>query len=266
MDKIKIGVLGIGNMGSAIISGLLRVTEGDNIIAHDPEPERMAWLERHQGVVQANDLNEVLNFSQYLILAVKPDKIAEIMPSLCHYQGIIISIAAGITIESMERAIGSDKKIIRAMPNTPLLVGEGMTVIAVNQNVNTEEWRIALGIFASSGKAIRLEEELMDAVTGLSGSGPAYAYTFMQAMADGAVKMGLPREYALVLAAQTLYGAAEMVMKGGKNPIALRDKVCSPGGTTISAIHEMEKSGFSGIVMDAVERATLKSREMGGKR
>ncbi len=267
IKNIKVGVLGTGNMGSAIVSGLVGVLHAQNIIAHDKDAQRVMPLKKKFEIQEAQGYHEVMNFADYIILAVKPHDIEEAMASLSNYGGTIISIAAGVTIGSMEKLLGGEKKIIRAMPNTPILVGEGMTALAINKNITPQEEAMALGIFSSCGKAVKVREELMDAVTGVSGSGPAYGYTFIQSMADGAVKMGLPREDALLLSAQTLYGASKMVLEGGgESPMALRDRVCSPGGTTIEAVHELEISGFSGMVMNAIEAATLKSKTMGAEK
>jgi len=178
---------------------------------------------------------------------------------------IIVSIAAGVTIAAMEQAAGGDKKLIRVMPNTPSVAGEGMSVLSPNKNIDAKALDIVENIFSQIGKVLVLSEELMDSVTGLSGSGPAYVFTFIQALTDGGVKMGIPRDKSLVLAAQTVLGSAKLVLETGEDPISLRGKVTSPGGTTIEGVHILEKKGFSGIVIDAVEAGTLKSRKLGEK-
>jgi pyrroline-5-carboxylate reductase len=163
----------------------------------------------------------------------------------------------------MEKLLGADKKIIRAMPNTPALIGEGMTVLSPNSSLDNESLEAVKEIFQLTGNVLVLPEKHLDAVTGLSGSGPAYVFTFIQALADGGVKMGIPRKEAELLSAQTVLGAAKMVLEGGKGPVELRNSVTSPGGTTIEGLHSLEKGGFSGLVMDAVEAATKRSKNLG---
>lgn len=262
MKKIekKIGIIGLGNMGNAIAEGLSGSLSPDQIHVYDTDPEKSG---RIKGVTVSPFIEELIENCGILILAVKPDKIDEILAKLRNYSGIIVSVAAGIKIESLRRGAGIDKKIVRAMPNTPAIAGCGMTVICSGDNVSPDETEDIKTILMYAGKVLLLPEKLMDAVTGVSGSGPAYVFTFIQALADGAVKMGIPRDDALTLAAQTVYGSAKMLLDKRENPVKLRDQVASPGGTTIEAIHVLEKAGFSGIIIDAVEAATLKSKELG---
>jgi len=261
--ETQIGIIGTGNMGTAIISGLTKVISSDQITIYDSMTEKMSQLKGKYSIKTAEFLDEIVESSEYIFLAVKPAQIHEIIEHMKDFKGTIISIAAGITIKSIENIAGFDKKIVRAMPNTPALVGEGMTSISSNPNVTDEELEQVSSMFACIGKVVIINEKLMDAVTGVSGSGPAYVYSFIQAMADGAVKMGLSREDALLLASQTVMGSARMVLETGENPIALRDNVTSPGGTTIDAVHVLEKSGFSGFIIDAIEEATNKSKKLG---
>jgi pyrroline-5-carboxylate reductase len=161
-------------------------------------------------------------------------------------------------------ACGPKARIIRAMPNTPAMISEGMTALAIGAEIEESEMRCARQIFESVGRVVRVDERFMDAVTGLSGSGPAYVFLMIEAMADGGVKMGLPRETASLLAAQTVLGAARMVLETGDHPARLKDQVASPGGTTIAGLHRLEQGGLRGILIDAVEAATRRSQELGG--
>jgi pyrroline-5-carboxylate reductase len=256
----KIGIIGLGNMGSAITMGITGSFPGENIYTYDINPEKS---KEFPGIHATPYIDEVIDSTTILIIAVKPDKVNEILLKLSDYKGIIVSVAAGIKLEALQKAAGSDKKLIRAMPNTPAVSGCGMTVLSPGDNIQPDEIISVQEIFSTTGKVIVLDEKFMDAVTGVSGSGPAYVFTFIQAMADGAVKMGIPRDYALTLAAQTVYGSAKMFLDKSENPIKLRDQVASPGGTTIEAIHVLEKAGFSGIIINAIEAAALKSKELG---
>jgi pyrroline-5-carboxylate reductase len=257
---LKIGIIGLGNMGGAITRGLSASIPSENIYAYDIDPARCKSI---PGIKTTLFLDELIESADIIIVAVKPDTVNEILVKLTSYKGIIVSIAAGIKIETLKKVSGSDKKIIRAMPNTPALSGCGMTVLCASENVSEDEIQSVEKVFLSTGKVLVLQEKHMDAVTGVSGSGPAYVFTFIQAMADGAVKMGLPREHALTIAAQTVFGSAKMFLDKSENPIKLRDDVASPGGTTIDAIHVLEKAGFSGIIIDAIEASALKSKELG---
>ena len=256
----KIGIIGLGNMGSAIANGISGSFPGKNIYAYDINPEKIKEFPDVQTTLY---IDEVIDSSTILIIAVKPDRVNEILLKLNNYKGIIVSVAAGIKLESLKKSAGPDKKLIRAMPNTPAVSGCGMTVLSPGENIQPDEIITVQEIFSTTGRVIVLDEKFMDAVTGVSGSGPAYVFTFIQAMADGAVKMGIPRDYAQILAAQTVYGSAKMFLDKSENPIKLRDQVASPGGTTIEGIHVLEKAGFSGIIINAIEAAALKSKELG---
>ena len=256
----KIGIIGLGNMGSAIARGISGSFPGENIYIYDINPDKNKEIPQ---VKATPYIDEVIDSSTILIIAVKPDKVNEILLKLINYKGIIVSVAAGIKLEILQKSAGADKNIIRAMPNTPAVSGCGMTVLSPGENIQPDEVDSVQEIFSTTGKVIVLDEKYMDAVTGVSGSGPAYVFTFIQAMADGAVKMGIPRDYAQILAAQTVYGSAKMFLDKSENPIKLRDDVASPGGTTIEAIHVLEKAGFSGIIINAIEAAALKSKELG---
>ena len=202
-----------------------------------------------------------MSFSDLIIISVKPDTVIKVAEKLKEFDGIIVSLAAGVKLESLKKAAG-EKKLIRAMPNTPALSGCGMTVISATDNLSNEEITSVIRLLEYTGRVLLMDEKHMNAVTALSGSGPAYVFTFIQALADAGVKMGLTRNNALILAGQTLFGSAKMFLDKMENPIMLRDKVASPGGTTIQALHTLERAGFNGIIIDAVESAFNRAKEL----
>ncbi|MDA3899209.1 MAG: pyrroline-5-carboxylate reductase [Spirochaetes bacterium] len=258
----KTGFIGLGNMGSALIKGLSATTSAESIYGFDTDKTKTEKLSTL--ITACNDTQQLLDTCGTVIIAVKPHIVPLLLESLTISPStIVVSIAAGITIETMSKATSPNQKIVRVMPNTPALAGEGMSVLSANSNVTKEEMESVSAIFAKTGKTIIADEKHMDAVTAMSGCGPAYFFTFIQAMADGGVKLGLSREQAVTLAAQTALGAAKMVLTGEDDPITLRNKVTSPGGSTIAAVHVLEQNGFSGIVMDAVEEAASVSSRLG---
>ncbi len=263
-----IGVIGAGNMGGAILAGLSRAPGGASLRCHDTDMSRCEALGKDLGVEAAASIGELAGACDIIILAVKPDALQAVLGELKNISPgrLVISVVAGASTELIEKTLPSAQKLVRAMPNTPALVGEGMTVLAAGAHADTASMALAEELFSHIGKTMVLPERLMNAVTGLSGSGPAYAFTMIQAMADGGVKTGIPRGQALLLAAQTVLGAAKMVLETGDDPTVLRGRVASPGGTTIEGLHVMERAGFSGIVMDAVEAAALKSARLGEKK
>ncbi len=263
----KIGCIGTGNMGGAIISGVSEFLPASNLFIYDKDLSKAKQVAGLYGTSRADNISDLANICDIIIIAVKPNAVPEVLNQLkpaCSTK-TVVSIAAGITIACIESVLGRNQKIIRVMPNTPSLVREGMSVLAPNEASDEDTLNAVKEIFCKIGTAIVLPEQYMDAVTGVSGSGPAYVFTFIQAMADGAVKMGLPRKESLTLAAQTVLGAAKMVLKEDSNPIELRDGVTSPGGTTIEAVHILEDRGFAGAVMSAIEAATNKSKDMGNR-
>lgn len=254
-------------MGNAIISNLSKNINAANLHCYDIDNTRIESLKTQYGITGSGSIKNLAKKSDIIIIAVKPDTVDSVLKDLKeHVAGkIIISIAAGITIESIRKALKTPKSIIRVMPNTPALIGHGMSVISTENNAEEKDLKIAEQIFSFMGKILVLPEKLMDAVTAVSGCGPAYGFTLIQAMTDGGVKQGIPRDKALLLSAQTILGAAQMVLKSYEDPITLRGKVTSPGGSTIEAVHVLEKAGFSGIVMDAIEAAKNKNTELGNK-
>ena len=263
-----IGMIGTGNMGSAILRGIVEAdyVKAGQIVAYDTSARRIRELEEDiPGVICARDCVEVAERADLIILAVKPlyvqDVIDEIKPAL--NGKAVLSIAAGWTVRMLRTALeGSTATYLRVMPNTPALVGEGMTAICDDTTFSKEDFDYAKGIFDSVGKTRILPERLFDGVVAVSGSSPAYVYMMIEAMADAAVKEGLPRVYAYEMAAQSVLGSALMVLSSGTHPAALKDAVCSPGGTTIEAVEELERKGFRAAIMDAMEACARKSRAM----
>lgn len=269
LDMINtIGMIGTGNMGSAILRGIVDASyvKASQIIAFDASSRRMNELEEDiPGIQLARDCLEVAEKADLIILAVKPiyvkDVIGEIHSAL--NGKAVLSIAAGWTVNMLENALyGTSATYLRVMPNTPALVGEGMTALCDNTTFSKEDFNYAKGIFDSIGKTKVLPERLFDGVVAVSGSSPAYVYMMIEAMADAAVKEGIPRVYAYEMAAQSVLGSALMVLSSGTHPAALKDAVCSPGGTTIEAVEELERKGFRAAIMDAMDACARKSREL----
>ncbi len=265
LQGVKLGFIGAGAMGGAIIQGLLaggRVA-GENLVYYDPERTRQTQMDR-LGVQAAPALAGVME-AQVVLLAVKPQVMGQVLAGIGGAAGpghLIISIAAGVALRTLETAL-PQSRVIRVMPNTPTLVGAGMAALAPGSRATPEDLTLTLEIFEAVGRAVVVEEKLMDAVTGLSGSGPAYVAMFLEAMADGGVKMGLPRSLAMLLASQTIIGAARLCLENEIHPGMLKDLVTSPGGTTIAGLHVLEEGRFRGLVMSAVEAAVLRARELG---
>ncbi len=263
----SLGFIGGGRMAEAMISGVLaaKLFEPEQIRVADPDAMRQDHLKTRYGVHVGLMNDELVSASATVVLAVKPQIIADVLREVGKSlrNQLIVSVAAGIPIGRIHEFLGPQASIIRAMPNTPAMVGAGMTALAVGPGVGPEVIASVRQMFESIGKVVVLEERLMDAVTGLSGSGPAYLFLVIEALADGGVKMGLPREMASVLSAQTVLGAARMVLESGQHPARLKDQVASPGGTTIAGLHRLEQGGLRAILMDAVEAATKRSQELG---
>jgi len=253
----KIGFIGMGNMGYAILKGLLKEYSKEDLILTDANAARRQAVSDETGVPSVEDNKTCASRCDYLVLAVKPQYydpvLAEIADTVTAKQ-IIISIAPGISIDQLKEKLGADKRIVRAMPNTPALVGEGMTGVCYEAALFSEEERHTIRrFFESFGKMRLVEERLINAVVCVSGSSPAYVYMFIEALADSAVKYGLPRDAAYEMAAQTLIGSARMVLETGEHPGTLKDRVCSPGGTTIAAVSALEECGFRSAVIKAAD-------------
>ena len=265
LKGVKLGFIGAGAMGGAIIQGLLaggRVV-GKNLVYYDPDRTRQTQMD--QLGVQAATAPAAVMEAQVVLLAVKPQVMGQVLAGIreaARPDHLIISIAAGVTLKTLETAL-PQSRVIRAMPNTPTLAGVGMAALAPGGRATPLDLALALEIFEAVGRAVVVEEKLMDAVTGLSGSGPAYVAVFLEALTDGGVKMGLPRPLALLLASQTVIGAARLCLEKEITPGTLKDLVTSPGGTTIAGLHVLEEGRFRGLVMSAVEAAARRSRELG---
>jgi len=265
-DK-ELGLIGVGNMGTALLKGVLssNTIDKEKTIIYDVREEVIKNRIQEFNVKAVSSNTELVKQVKFIIIAVKPQNIdsvlEEIGPQLSEEQ-ILISIAAGVTLDYIKKFISKNIGLVRVMPNTPALVGEGASAIAYNNNVTENDLKYVKKVLNSVGKVVELEEKHIDAVTGLSGSGPAYVFIIIEALADGGVKMGLPRNIALKLAAQTVLGSAKMVIETGMHPGELKDMVASPGGTTITALHEIEKGKLRATLISAVEAATLKSKSL----
>ena len=263
----RIGFIGAGNMGGAILGGILKskIIDNEHVIASAKSDKTIEKLKKDYNVQVTKDSRLVAEFSDIIVIGVKPDiydEVLEDIKDIIDDKKIIITIAAGKTIESVENIIGNDKKIVRTMPNTPSLVGEGMTSLSPNKNISKEELDFIKYLFDSIGKSEIVNEDLIHAVIGASGSSTAYAFMFIEAIADGAVRAGMPRDKAYKFAAQGVLGAAKMVLETEKHPGELKDMVCSPGGTTIEAVKVLEEEKFRGAVLKAVDSCINKSIEM----
>lgn len=263
---MKIGFIGLGNMASAMIGGMLKAGEvkpGD-LIGSDKSEQMMAAAAKNFGIEILPDNGQVAERADILFLAVKPIFFPDVMEDIrekVKKTTVIVSIAAGKTVQNIEEGLGNkDAKIIRLMPNTPALVGEGCTAICNNENVTKEELETVKRLLQTFGVAEEIPERLFDAFIGISGSSPAYVFMFIEAMADAAVNAGMPRNQAYTFASQAVLGSAKMVLETGKHPGELKDMVCSPGGTTIAAVKVLEEKGMRGAVIDAVEACVEKSR------
>jgi pyrroline-5-carboxylate reductase len=266
--SLAVGFLGAGQMATALAvgwtkAGLLDVAQSR---AADPNPEVRARFEAATGVRAVASNIDVLAACDVLVLAVKP----QVMPAVLAEVGptvrpahLFISIAAGLTLKTLADGLGDATRLVRVMPNTPCLVGASATGFSPGPTATPEDAALVERLFCAVGAARRVPEPLLDAVTGLSGSGPAFVYLFIEALADGGVKCGLPRDAAQALAAQTVMGAAKMVLETGQHPGALKDAVASPGGTTIAGLHALERAAFRAAAIDAVEAATKRAQELG---
>lgn len=266
MEK-TIGFIGCGNMGQAMIGGIVkaRIVSSSNIMVADLNEKSLSETAEKHGVGVTTDNNEVAKNCDILVLSVKPNLYPIVIKGIkdqIKKDVIVVTIAAGKSIESTEEAFGRKLKVVRVMPNTPALVGEGMSALCPNEAVTKEEIEEIVNIFDSFGKSEIVSEKLMDVVTSVSGSSPAYVYMFIEAMADAAVLDGMPRSQAYKFAAQAVLGSAKMVLETGMHPGALKDMVCSPGGTTIEAVATLEEKGLRNAVISSMRICTKKSKEM----
>jgi pyrroline-5-carboxylate reductase len=265
--KIQVGFIGGGNMAEALIKGLLqgkKLTAGECRV-FDVLQERLAYLKKIYGVRTASTPGAVVEPSRVVILAVKPQQVPQALEALIPFwspEKLLVSIAAGITLGQLAEPFPFPPRLVRVMPNTPALVQAGISALCRNDAAGEADLHLAESLFEAAGETIRLDESLFDAVTGLSGSGPAYVFVILEALSDAGVKMGLPRPVASKLALETVYGASRLARESDRTFGQLKEMVTSPGGTTIAGLHEMEKAGLRGILMNAVEAATRRSREL----
>ncbi len=255
-------------MGEALAKGLIRakLSSSDTIIASDVDTKRCQTFKDDTGIKTTQDNKEVTAGSDVIIVAVKPNIVGAVLEELKNDitpEHLVVSIAAGIPLNFMESSLHEGCRVVRVMPNTPCLVGETAAGYALGKNATREDGELVGRILNAVGKSFLLDEKYLDAVTGLSGSGPAFIYTVIEALADGGVKMGLPRDVSTELAAQTTFGAAKMVLEADTHIGELKDSVTSPGGTTIEGLHALEKGGLSNTLINAVEVATKKSKRLG---
>jgi len=265
---LKLGFLGAGKMATALARGILKAGSltPDDLMASDPYDAARATIAKEAGIRSTASNLDVLRFAQVLFLAVKPEQVAGLLAEARPHFGaqhLLISIAAGVPIARIEAALPDGARVIRVMPNTPALVGASASAFAPGKNATDDDVQLVQRLLAAVGLACQVKESLLDAVTGLSGSGPAYAFVLIEALSDGGVAAGLPREIATQLAAQTLLGSAKLLLETGLHPGVLKDMVTSPGGTTIEGLHELEKAGVRGALISAVRAAAEKSRRLG---
>ncbi|NOX25642.1 MAG: pyrroline-5-carboxylate reductase [Deltaproteobacteria bacterium] len=265
----KIGFVGGGRMGEALIKGISRADlySAEQIMAADPAEAQRQTLHKQYGIATFAEARDMVGECDIIILAVKPQIMGLVLDSLRDVvadKHLVISIAAGITLNFLESKLADNGcRFIRVMPNTPALIQEGATAISPGLRADDDDMAKALAIFEAVGQAVILPEIYLDAVTGLSGSGPAYVFSFIEGLIDAGVKVGLARDAAQTLVLQTVLGSVKLAMASNEHPAKLRAMVTSPGGTTIAGLHEMERAGFQGIIMDAVEAATNRSKELG---
>jgi pyrroline-5-carboxylate reductase len=261
------GFIGSGKMAAALVKGMIRagIATPATICASDPFREAREALAAETGIAVFDVNRDAAERSDVVVLAVKPQQVRQALDELrsaVTSNHLVVTVAAGITIASILDGLGRDVRVIRVMSNTPALIGEGASAYALGPGVGPEDENVVRTFLTSVGVAVRVAESLLDAVTGLSGSGPAFVYLIVEALSDGGVRAGLPRDVATLLAAQTVAGAARMVRETGLHPGVLKDQVASPGGTTIAGLHALERSGVRGALIDAVEAAAKRSAEL----
>jgi pyrroline-5-carboxylate reductase len=268
LNEKRIGFIGAGNMAEAMIRGLLHggASTSENILVSDVRQDRLDFIQELFDVSVCERNPDTVDRADLIVLAVKPQIMQTVLIELADHldmSKLILSIAAGISLATIESHLNKDLRLIRAMPNIAALVLESATAICPGKHASDDDLKQAKAVFDSIGKTVIIEEELMDAITGLSGSGPAYLFLIIDAMADAGVKVGLSRDNALTLSAQTVLGAAKLMIETGEHPGRLKDKVTSPGGTAIAGLHTLEEGGLRTTLINAVEVATLRSRELG---
>tara|TARA_B100000029_G_scaffold451213_1_gene475613 strand:- start:14129 stop:14950 length:822 start_codon:yes stop_codon:yes gene_type:complete len=263
----QIAILGTGNMGGCLLGGIRRASlvPPNQIIITGQRADHLNSIADEWGVNWTIDNHKAISNADVIMICLKPQTIERVVEKICgslKKSQLIITIAAGVTTAQITEMISNENPVVRVMPNIASLVDEGAAAIAIGRYANEEHKNIAAQIFEAVGRVVFVKESLLDAVTGLSGSGPAYIYMVIEALSDGGVKMGLPRDVAMDLAAQTVLGAARLIQETGQHPAVLRDQVLTPGGTTIAAVHDLEIRGLRSMLISAVETATQRSREL----
>ncbi len=264
----KIGFVGGGNMAGALVRGLLHsgTVTPEQIRASDVKDERLSELRSVHGIETTTDNEALARWADVVVIAVKPQIVDRILAPIASAQkdgDLVVSIAAGVPIEALEARLPERARVVRAMPNTAAIALAAATAIAPGSHADAHDIQVARALFEAVGRCVVLDEALLDAVTGLSGSGPAYVMVMIEALADGGVKVGLGRDTALLLAAQTVYGAAKLQLETGEHPGRLKDMVTSPGGTAIAGLHTLEAGGLRRTLIDAVEAASRRAAELG---
>ena len=263
----RIGFLGAGKMATALARGWLAagLAQADGITASDPVAAARQSFQAETGIAAMADNRAVVEASDLLVLAVKPQSmtglLTEIRPAVTS-RHLIVSVAAGSTLRQLSEVLGPERRLVRVIPNTPCLVGASAAAYTPGDKATADDIALVDRLLNAVGRAFRLPEAALDAVTGLSGSGPAFVYVIIEALSDGGVRVGLPRDVATMLAAQTVFGAAKMVLESGAHTGTLKDMVASPGGTTIAGLHALERGGLRAALMDAVEAATRRATEL----
>jgi len=265
-DYQKIGFIGAGNMATAIVNGLLKShTPEETIFVHDCNVRQLKHM-AELGVNIAYTIEELVENSDIIVLAVKPQNYDEVLAEIktaVTDKKIFVTIAAGISIDYVRKGLGMDCPMVRVMPNTPLLLGKGATAVCRSENISDKDFKTIYNMFAHSGEAVELPEEQMNSVIAVNGSSPAYVYLFAKAMTDYAVSVGIDKDTALKLVAQTFIGSAEMLLSSGDDPDTLIQKVCSKGGTTIEAVNVLNENNVPQIIMDAMAACTKRAEELG---
>jgi pyrroline-5-carboxylate reductase len=267
-EALRIGFLGAGKMASALAHGWIQagLIAASNVCASDLVPLAREHFTQHTGAVAHADNLRVVADSNVLVLAVKPQNMPELLSAIkpaVQARHLVVSIAAGVTLHQIASVLGADKRVIRVMPNTPCLVRASASAYSASAGTTAADVQLVDHLLSSVGRAVQVPEKLLDAVTGLSGSGPAYVAVMIESLADGGVRMGLPRDLATMLAAQTVLGSAKMLLETGMHPAQLKDMVASPAGTTIAGLHALESGGLRAALIHAVEAATNRSKELG---
>ena len=267
LETKKIAIVGAGNMGVALMKGLMDGgAKPENIVVTTKRESRGKALAETHGVEASSSNAEAVAGADLVILSVKPQVFAGVLEELRGVDSrhaLFISVAAGVTTETIQSALGEGARVVRAMPNTPALVNQSATAIAPGRHASPEDLQLAEAVLAKIGTTVIVEEKHLDAVTGLAGSGPAYVMLIIEAFSDAGVKVGLPREIAQALAVQTIRGSAALLLHTGEHPAKLKDQVTSPGGTTIAGLHAMEQGGLRTTIINAVESATNRAKELG---